>query len=202
MDTCYKTSNNKYRDCPPRMSDGRQFTDYRPNCYLNNVIKTDNSITSSFDYRNFLKDNAEELMEINREYSCKMNCCGPCGEDVEEEFTSTMLPEQFKQVTNNKTAEYVLNDNKGLGLGRSYYKYPAEKCENLPDVWPKSKGENDCMTLPDKHMCYGDLDARHSLQRPALPGGSVWPPKIHPWDGKSFKPMDPLNNNFMEFNIV
>ena len=29
---CYKTSNNKYSDCPPRMADGRHFTDFRPNC--------------------------------------------------------------------------------------------------------------------------------------------------------------------------
>ena len=29
-------SNNKYFDCPPRMHDGRNFTDYRPSCDVNN----------------------------------------------------------------------------------------------------------------------------------------------------------------------
>ena len=30
---CHKTTNNKYFQCPPRMSDGRHFTDYRSNVY-------------------------------------------------------------------------------------------------------------------------------------------------------------------------
>ncbi len=28
---CYKTGDNRYNDCPPRMADGRHFTDFRPN---------------------------------------------------------------------------------------------------------------------------------------------------------------------------
>ena len=36
---CKKTSNNKYFNCPPRMDDGRHFTDYRPNDRVNNLIR-------------------------------------------------------------------------------------------------------------------------------------------------------------------
>ena len=36
MSRCHP-SNNKYFDCPPRMSDGRNFTDYRPSCDVNNA---------------------------------------------------------------------------------------------------------------------------------------------------------------------
>ena len=33
------SNNNKnYASCPPRMDDGRHFTDYRPNCFVNNLI--------------------------------------------------------------------------------------------------------------------------------------------------------------------
>ena len=35
---CYKTSDNKNFGCPAKMSDGRHFTDYRPDCYVNNLM--------------------------------------------------------------------------------------------------------------------------------------------------------------------
>ena len=44
MNSCYKTSNNKYFKCPPRMDDGRHFTDYRPNCHVNNLVRANNKI--------------------------------------------------------------------------------------------------------------------------------------------------------------
>ena len=47
MSTCYKTSDNKFMDCPPRMADGRHFTDYRPNCHTNNLLRADNNIGNS-----------------------------------------------------------------------------------------------------------------------------------------------------------
>ncbi len=75
---CYNTSNNKYFGCPPRMADGRNFTDYRPECYINNLIRQNNSISNSFQYRMFLTHNADKLMKINRDYTSTKNCCGPC----------------------------------------------------------------------------------------------------------------------------
>ena len=52
-------SNNKYPSCPPRMADGRHFTDYRPNTDVNNMIKLNNEIHTNF--MKFLTDNAEKL---------------------------------------------------------------------------------------------------------------------------------------------
>ncbi len=75
---CNRASNNKYFDCPPRMNDGRQFTDYRPNCYVNNLVRMSNNIMSSYDYRQFLINNANNLMKINREYTEEMSGCKPC----------------------------------------------------------------------------------------------------------------------------
>ena len=49
----YKASNNKYKDCPPRMSDGRHFTDYRQNRDRNNEIRHSNKILNSVNYRMF-----------------------------------------------------------------------------------------------------------------------------------------------------
>jgi hypothetical protein len=47
-------------------SDGRIFTDYNSNCVINNQIMKDNKITSQYEYRKFLQENAEKLMEIDR----------------------------------------------------------------------------------------------------------------------------------------
>ena len=41
-------NNPKYTIRPPRMDDGRHFTDYRPNCFVNNLIQTQNRITDSY----------------------------------------------------------------------------------------------------------------------------------------------------------
>jgi hypothetical protein len=44
---CYKTSDNKHFGCPSRMADGRHFTDYRPHCYVDNLIIAENGINNS-----------------------------------------------------------------------------------------------------------------------------------------------------------
>ena len=69
MSSCYKTSNNKFFNAPPRMSDGRHFTDYRPSYELNMKISADNELDDSYKYRQFLIDNGEKLMDINKKHS-------------------------------------------------------------------------------------------------------------------------------------
>jgi hypothetical protein len=60
------------------MDDGRHFTDYRPNCHLENLVRENNNTLNSFQYRMFLTHNAEHLMDLNRKFACELNCCGPC----------------------------------------------------------------------------------------------------------------------------
>ena len=43
------------------MDDGRHFTDYRPRCDVNNLIINNNKIMNSYDYKNFLINNAKKL---------------------------------------------------------------------------------------------------------------------------------------------
>tara|TARA_Y100000389_G_scaffold204789_1_gene259685 strand:+ start:12821 stop:13216 length:396 start_codon:yes stop_codon:yes gene_type:complete len=63
---------------PPRMDDGRHFTDYRPNYYLNSEARIENGISSGCDYRSFLTHNAVKLMNMNSQSAWKRNGCGPC----------------------------------------------------------------------------------------------------------------------------
>lgn len=62
-------------------SDGRAFTDYRPNCLVNkNIQKNMNSL----EYRKYLQTNASKIMEDNLKYSIQTNkeVCN-CSECVE-----------------------------------------------------------------------------------------------------------------------
>ena len=62
--SCYKSSNNKKFKCPPRMDDGRHFTDYRANCHVNNLVRANNKILNSHEYRMFLTHNAKKIMDF------------------------------------------------------------------------------------------------------------------------------------------
>ena len=76
--SCNYVSNNKYFKSPPRMDDARHFTDYRPNCHVNNLVASNNGILNSFEYRMFLTHNANNLMELNRSYAVQKNGNGEC----------------------------------------------------------------------------------------------------------------------------
>lgn len=117
MSNCYKSSNNKHFNAPPRMSDGRHFTDYRPNCHLNNSVKLENQIPNSYDYRLFLIRNADKLMDLNRKQSTIMNGSYECKKPYNQ---GTMLPEQDIVVCNTQTCNVKHNYDNGLGLGREY----------------------------------------------------------------------------------
>jgi hypothetical protein len=95
MNSCYNTSNNKHPKCPPRMDDGRHFTDYRPHCYVNNLVQQNNQIHNSYQMRMFLTHNANDIMQLNRKLSCDKNCCGPCQKPYQ---SGTMMPEQRADV--------------------------------------------------------------------------------------------------------
>jgi hypothetical protein len=60
------------------MADGRLFTDYRPECYVNNLLRMSNNITSSYLYRQYLIHNASQLMNMNRQYANEKAGCKSC----------------------------------------------------------------------------------------------------------------------------
>lgn len=130
-DSCTKPTNNAYFNCPPRMSDGRHFTNYQPKCSnFRNIfmIEEDKGFkyppANSYDHRQYLIHNGEKLMELNREEAFQKNMCGPCSIDP-----STMLPEQTKIACNANSCKVELNDTRGLGQGRKY-----QTQNNKPDV--------------------------------------------------------------------
>ena len=71
---------NYYKNCPPRMNDGRFTTNYKSNSSINEYIKYMNGITRDDDYRLFLQINGDKLMDSEWGYlrnndSCWNNAC-------------------------------------------------------------------------------------------------------------------------------
>lgn len=106
--TCDKTSNNKYFDCPARMDDGRTFTDYRSSSTVDDMIRYSNNVMSSYDYRQFLINNANNIMKVNSQYSTDKVSCNSCNSN-EVPFNTTC------DVNNQYTKCKVTNSN-GVGL--------------------------------------------------------------------------------------
>ena len=170
MSSCYKTSNNKYFKCPPRMDDGRHFTDYRPNCHVNNLIRSNNSITTSFQNRKFLTNNAKKLMDLNRTYACQKNCCGPCKEPYNQ---GTMTPEQSRKSCNNNSCKTDLVNQEGLGQGRVYSEEESS-CSNWPKSLPINQPYNCCADKKSLFNYYNHVDRKAQgelIPRLTVPGG-------------------------------
>jgi len=96
---------------PARMADGRQFTDYRPNCYINNELGQN---MGSWQYRTYLIRNAskvhDQFVNIQNKNSKCTNCTGAKIPDVK-----TVL-----DCTHQNTCHYMMKDQNGLGQGRKY----------------------------------------------------------------------------------
>ena len=63
--TNYITPNNLNIPYPGIVQDGRLFTDYSPSTVINDKIKSDNRITTDREYRTYLVNNANSIMNYN-----------------------------------------------------------------------------------------------------------------------------------------
>lgn len=145
--TCYRTTNNKYYKCPPRMDDGRHFTDYRSNIYVNDLIKHTNKTESNYEYRQFLIHNAEKLIKMNNNYMEYMNGCEECNATYIPFNTECFINQNYSNCYNknengigiyNKTELLKINESK-INLGKT----TNEKELNLKDIKGYSKNNID-----------------------------------------------------------
>ena len=106
-----KVTDNHQLDFPARMSDGRQFTDYRSNCFLNNELGQN---MGSWQYRTYLTRNAinihNKFVEVENKKSACTSCTGAPVPDVK-----TVM-----DCTRQNTCHYMMKDKNGLGQGRKY----------------------------------------------------------------------------------
>lgn len=105
-----KVADNMELDFPARMSDGRQFTDYRQNCLLNNNLSQGKT---SWLYRQDLINNRDQW---HQQFMQEMNTntkCNTCKDN-------TVLEVKNIQQCTPMGCSYTVNDPQGLGLGRKY----------------------------------------------------------------------------------
>ena len=73
--TCYKASNNIHAGYPALMSEGNLYTDWNSACKINNKIKRETGLKSNYAYRQWLINNANNVMNKNTMAACA-DCCG------------------------------------------------------------------------------------------------------------------------------
>ena len=61
----YSGSINAFSNLPPMMSDGRIFSNLLPDEVINDSIKREAGITSNWDYRRYLQNNASHIIKQN-----------------------------------------------------------------------------------------------------------------------------------------
>lgn len=118
--SCEKPSKKVVKNevqCPMRMSDGRNFTDYRTRCTVDYQKKKDNLFASNFEERQYLIHNAKSLMKEHEEAALGHNASSCC---FKKSNQGTMLPEKNMVQCNKKTCQFYENDYEGIGTGRNY----------------------------------------------------------------------------------
>ena len=111
-------TNNKYPEFPPLMMDGRAITaSYQPESILNESLIRDNSIKSNWEYRKFLTENADQLMQYNFRESCNDSGYYKRYEDILNNNAST--PYYYSSPTDNsRPFGYSSSDLKDIYLSR------------------------------------------------------------------------------------
>ena len=110
-------TNSKDFECPARMSDARMFTSWRPRSstqYFNMVY---NNMPDAYSYRQYMTQNAEELIKRNAAEAYLKAACGPCDDNYDR---GHMLGENDQQVCNSRVCTFRTTDPFGLGRGRMY----------------------------------------------------------------------------------
>ena len=75
--TCYSGSNNIHFGFPPIMTDGRNYATWQPQAVVNNEIRQRENIKTNWEYRQYLTNNAQEIMKINSIEACDQCCYCP-----------------------------------------------------------------------------------------------------------------------------
>jgi hypothetical protein len=146
-EVCDKTSNNKYFNCPPLMSDGRLFTDYRPRNNMENIIIQDgmkkgtlngllNNTKGAISYQEYLTNNAVNIMNRQWEYThCKAGC------NVKPSVQ--LMPEQVKCDVNTSFSLCKINNNNGVGVVyNKFFESPLSKSAGLSAPLEKTEYYN------------------------------------------------------------
>jgi hypothetical protein len=183
---CTRGTDNKAWGCPPRMADGRLFTDYRPRCDAN--LQFAAPMSGSHEYRQFLIHNGQNIIDASRSAAATVAACGPC---VSPLGRGTMAPELDRVVCDKVSCSRVRvrapgaggEDGgagiPGIGTGREYGMTPearAQESEFMGALQQQQqqlaqRGQNCCGCAS---AAQGDFGARYPGVAAVAPGPARW----------------------------
>ena len=114
--TCYSGSNNIHFNFPSMMSDGRNYTSWEPEVVIDKKIEQEQNIKSNMQYRQYLQNNAVNIMKNNQ-----LNSCDECGICPYNPSTYDNLTQPFfysNLLTNNSPFGYNNSDLKNEYLSK------------------------------------------------------------------------------------
>ena len=150
--------NNKYDNCPNRMSYAF-ISNWQNKCGLINSEAKEILNKDSYAQRMYLTHNAEELMKRNAEhFYMTMNC--PC---VEPYDMGTILASQSVEQCNERTCTYRTEDEFGLGVRRQYWDDNQEEKAKAAFIAAKEKQQD---YFKSKESCCGTASYNQDLYYP------------------------------------
>jgi hypothetical protein len=107
--TCYSGSNNIHFGFPPLMTDGRNYASWQPEAVINKTLQENSGMKTNWEYRTYLVDNAQSIMQYNQLESCDQCCACPAkyGDDPPPSGT----PFLFKSCTDSSQPYGYENSN-------------------------------------------------------------------------------------------
>mgnify|MGYP000644107410 CR=1 FL=1 len=182
MDTF--ASNNKYFSCPPRMNDGRHFTDYVSNKKMNLMLGQKarmGTIPDNHQYRQFLIRKTPNLIRSQRKFAVRKNGCrqgamthdgtwvSPCA------MSGLVLPEKNSQNCTISGCSLQEIDADGLGVGRNVLNYKESIQTGKQSNHKKgAKRKFHCGYQPeDAFNYYGYQNKSNQHLRPTNGGGEA-----------------------------
>lgn len=105
----FSGSNNTYYTMPPMMSDGRNYSSWQPESVVNDKIKQDAGINSNWKYRQYLQQNANNIMKYNMMETISNSGNNPYA--VDNKTPSPNVPHLFTSTHDTSSPAYGFNNS-------------------------------------------------------------------------------------------
>jgi hypothetical protein len=103
------SENNYYKDMPPLMNDGRNYSSWQPESVINDNIQKQENIKSNWEYRKYLQNNAQNIMKFN--YMESVNASGNNPKTYVNNKSSPNTPFIFQSTYDTRTPVYGYNNS-------------------------------------------------------------------------------------------
>jgi hypothetical protein len=105
----FSGSNNIHPNMPPMMNDGRNYSSWQPEAVINEQIQKEAGIKSNWEYRQYLQNNANNIMKYNTMESIYASGNNPY--TLVNNETSKNVPFLYTSTHDNSQPKYGFNNS-------------------------------------------------------------------------------------------